>query len=49
MSKVRHIVQAGLLFPIGRVALFGEMQLLNPFAQRQHLAVHFLAGANLSL
>jgi len=34
---------------VSGVVLFGEMQILNPLAQRQRAAVFFLAGANVSL
>lgn len=49
MYKLRHIAQTGLVYPIGRLALFGEIQVMNPFAQRQRPAVFFMAGANVSL
>lgn len=49
MYKLRHIAQTGLVFPIGSVVLFGEMQVLNPLARRQRAAVHLLAGVSVSL
>lgn len=49
MFKMRPFVQTGLSLPVGRLTLFGEAQVLNQVAQHHPPAVHFLAGANLSM
>ena len=43
------MTQTGVVLPIGRLSLFGEMQILNPFTPDKGLTALFFTGFNFTL